>query len=203
LGDRAFAFCDLGDFGARSDDAEGGVDGDLFHGLVCRLGFGGGSCGGLGFGQIEAGYLETVGEEAGASRVDVVGGDALEDFSDGGLDGGAVFRQRQVEVGAAAAALFWVGDGFSCGVVVVAELFLAEAGAGAAASVGEDVAALVLFRFFGGVLHVSLPTGYFFLQSLRKTRDRSGLMVRISLVFRVKCEGPAFWPGLFLFSSYF
>jgi hypothetical protein len=67
-----------------------------------------------------------------------------------------------VEGGAAAAALFWVRDGFSCGVVVVAELFLTEAGAGAAASVGEDVAALVLFRRFGGVLHVSLPTGVLF-----------------------------------------
>ena len=44
-----------------------------------------------------------------------------------------------------------------------------------AAAVGEDVAALVLFRRFGGVLHVSLPTGYFFVQSLRNRRDESGL----------------------------
>jgi hypothetical protein len=83
------------------------------------------SFGGLGFGQVKAGDLEAVEKEAGAARVDVVGGDALEDFSDGGLDGGAVFRQGQVEVGAATATLFWVGDGFSRGVVVVAELFLA------------------------------------------------------------------------------
>jgi hypothetical protein len=43
--------------------------------------------------------------------------------------------------------------------VVVAELLLAEAGAGAAVTVGEDVTALVLFRRFGGVRHGSLPTG--------------------------------------------
>ena len=46
LGDGAFAFCDLGDFGARSEDTEGGVDGDLFYGLE----FGGGFGEGLGFG---------------------------------------------------------------------------------------------------------------------------------------------------------
>jgi hypothetical protein len=49
------------------------------------------------FGEVEAGDLEAVEEEAGAAGVDVVGGDALEDFADGGLDGGAVFRERQVE----------------------------------------------------------------------------------------------------------
>ena len=43
------------------------------------------------FGEVETGDLEAVEEEAGAAWVDVVGGDALEDFSDGGLDGGAVF----------------------------------------------------------------------------------------------------------------
>jgi hypothetical protein len=62
-----------------------------------------------------------------------------------------------VEGGAAAAALFWVGDRAAGGVVVVAELLLAKAWAGAAVAVGEDVAALVLFVLFGfrrcGVLH--------------------------------------------------
>jgi hypothetical protein len=187
LGDDAFGFCDPGDFGARGEDAEGGIDGDLFHGFD---GFWSGvALGWLGFGEVEAGDLEAVEEETGATGVDVVGGDALEDFSDGGLDGGAVFWQRQVEGGAAAAALFWVGDGFSCGVVVVAELFLAEAGAGAAASVGEDVAALVLFRCFGGVLHGPSPWGYFFVQSLRKTRDRSGLAGPDFPCLRVKVFG--------------
>jgi hypothetical protein len=97
--------------------------------------------GGLGFGEVEAGDLEAVEEEAGAARVDLVSGDALQDFADGGLDGGAVFGQRQVEGGAAAAAAARIGDGSSRGVVVVAELLLAEAGAGAAVPVGEDVAA--------------------------------------------------------------
>ena len=50
-----------------------------------------------------------------------------------------------VEAGGGAAAVFdgFGGDGFAGGVVEVAEVLLAEAGAGAAASVGEDVAALV------------------------------------------------------------
>lgn len=145
MGDGAFAFCDLGDFGAGGEDAEGGVDGDLFHGL----GFGGGFGEGLHFGEIEAGDLEAVEEEAGAAGVDVVGGDALEDFADGGLDGGSVFGERQVEDGAAASALARVGDGLSGGVMVVTEFFVVQAGAAAAVAVGEDVAALVLFVLFG------------------------------------------------------
>jgi hypothetical protein len=53
--------------------------------------FGFGVVAGGGFGEVEASDLEAVEEEAGAAGVDVVGGDALEDFADGGLDGGAVF----------------------------------------------------------------------------------------------------------------
>lgn len=148
--DGAFGSFGFADFGARGEHTEGGVDGDLFDGL----GWGGGLAvalivvlgGGLSFGEVEAGDLEAVEQQAGAARIDVVGGDALEDFADGGLDGGTVFGQRQVEGGAAAAALFWVGDGFSRGVVVVAELLAAQTGAGAAVAVGEDVAALVLLR---------------------------------------------------------
>jgi hypothetical protein len=45
--------------------------------------------------------------------------------------------------GAAAFSLGFGRDGFAGGVVEVAEVLLAEAGAGAAAAVGEDVAALV------------------------------------------------------------
>jgi hypothetical protein len=117
---------------------------------------------GGGFGEVEAGDLEAVEEEAGAAGVDVVGCDTLEDFADGSLDCGTVFWQREVEGGAAAAALARVGDGPTGGVVVVAELLLAEAWAGAAASVGEDVAALVLFSLFGCVLHVfPSPRGVF------------------------------------------
>ena len=84
-GDGTFGSCGLGDVGSWSEDAEGGVDGDLFYGL----GFGFGE--GLWFGEVEAGDLKAVEEEAGAARIDVVGGDALQDLADGGLDGGAVF----------------------------------------------------------------------------------------------------------------
>jgi hypothetical protein len=83
--DSAFGSGGLGDVGARGEDAEGGVDGDLFY----RLGFGSGED--LWFGEVEAGDLEAVEEEACAAGIDVVGGDALEDFADGCLDGGAVF----------------------------------------------------------------------------------------------------------------
>ena len=60
--DRAFAFFDFADFGAWGEDAEGGVDGDFFY---C-WGFGDGFGGGLGFGEVEAGDLEAVEEQAGA-----------------------------------------------------------------------------------------------------------------------------------------
>jgi hypothetical protein len=113
----------------------------------------------LDFGEVEAGDLEAVEEEAGAAGVDVVRGDALEDFTDGGLDGGAVFRERDFEGGAAALAGAWVGRGFAGGVVVVAEVFSAEAWAAAAVAVGEDVAALVAPGCFDGVLHVFPPHG--------------------------------------------
>jgi hypothetical protein len=96
-------------------------------------------------GEVEAGDLEAVEEEAGATGVDVVGGDALENLPDGLLDRGTVFGEREVEGGAAALALMRVVDGSSGGVVVVAEVFAAEAGAAAAVAVGEDVAALEAF----------------------------------------------------------
>jgi hypothetical protein len=143
----------------RGEEALVGIDGDFLY----RLGFGAfgvvvAACFGLGFGEVEAGDLEAVEEQAGAARVDVVGGDALQDLADGVLDRGAVFRQRKMESGAAAPALAWVGDGFSRGVMVVAEVFSAQAWTGAAASVGEDVAALVLFDFaWCGVLHGCSP----------------------------------------------
>ena len=98
-------------------------------------------------GEVGAGDLEAVEEEAGAARVDLVAGDAAEDFSDGELDGGAVFGHGEVEVGLLGSALVWVLDGAAGGVVVVAEVFVAEAGAAAAVAVGEDVAALVAFWF--------------------------------------------------------
>jgi hypothetical protein len=102
-----------------------------------------------GLGEVEAGDLEAVEEQTGAAGVDVVGGDALEDFSDGSLDGRAIFGEGEVEGGAAASALFGIGDGSSGGVMVVAEVFSAQTGAAAAVTVGEDASALILFRWLG------------------------------------------------------
>jgi hypothetical protein len=175
------------DFGAGREGAEFGVDDKLFYqrglGAVFFVGFAvaieaglGVAAGWSGAGQVDAGDLEAVEEEAGAFGIDFVGGDAAEDLADGGLDGGAVFGVGQVEGGAAAAALARVGDGAAGGVVVVAEFFLAEAGAGAAASVGEDVAALVLLGGgWCGVLHGWSPIPVKSVQSLQKKRPASGL----------------------------
>jgi hypothetical protein len=43
------------------------------------------------FGEVQAGDLEGVEEQAGSFRVEVVGGYALDDHADGGLDCAAVF----------------------------------------------------------------------------------------------------------------
>ena len=101
--------------------------------------------------------MEAVEEEAGAAGVDLVAGDAAEDFADGELDGGAVFGHGEVKVGLVGLALAWVLYGAAGGVVVVAEVFGAEAWAAAAVAVGEDVAALVAF-WLG---HWVLPLVYF------------------------------------------
>ncbi|WP_125483838.1 hypothetical protein [Edaphobacter aggregans] len=131
--------------------------------------------------------MQAVEEEAGAARVDFVAGDAAEDFADGELDGGAVFGHGQIEEGGAGWALAWVLHGAAGGVVVVAEVFSAQAWAAAAVAVGEDVAALVAF-WFG-------HDGYSLLgdvrsQSLRNKWFMSGLLV---FCLWVKCkEPPAF-----------
>ena len=90
-----------------------------------------------------------------------------------------------------------IGDGFSGGVVVVAEVFSAQAGAAAAMAVGEDVAALVLFGVWCGVLHGWGPSPVKSVQSLLKKRPASGLPVQVW----VKCEGPAWVAGPFLFTT--
>jgi hypothetical protein len=135
---------ELGGWGER---AESGVEGDLVDGVFGAATF-------LVFTvflQVEAGDLEAVEQKAGAARIEVVGGDLLQDLSDGELDGAAVFGQREGEGGLAAAAGFGVFDRAAGGVVVVAEVFraggAAERGALAAAAVGEDVAALEAFGF--------------------------------------------------------
>jgi hypothetical protein len=116
--DGAFASGGLAYFGAWGEDAQVGVGGDLFDDFDW---LGSGVVAGGGFGEVEAGDLEAVEEEAGAAGVEVVGGDAAENFADGLLDGGTVFRQWKVEAGSATSALVRIGDGFSGGVVVVAE----------------------------------------------------------------------------------
>ncbi len=110
------------------------MGGDLFYlfGFVCVAV-------GLLFGEVQAGDLQAVEEESCSLGVEVVGGDALEDDVDGGLDGAAVFGQGEVEGGFFAEAL--AGSGLAGGVVVVAEGFSAEADAAAAVAVGADVAA--------------------------------------------------------------
>ena len=90
------------------------------------------------------------------------------------------------------AAVLRVGDGAAGGVVVVAELFLAEAG------VPQRWPSVKMWRHWkrfgsGMVVHPSLG---FWCQSLRTRWFRSGLAVR---TLRVKCEDPAFGRVLVFF----
>ncbi|HLI77492.1 MAG TPA: hypothetical protein VKV02_11145 [Acidobacteriaceae bacterium] len=153
----------LVDVGFRGDEAVDGVFGDLFDGFL-----GAGRVDGLGAGEVVAGDLEAVEQEAGAAGVDVVGGELVEDLGDGVLDAGAVGelgRGGEDEVGLAGdleielVGVAGVGFGAAGGVVVVAEVFAFEAGAAAAVAVGEDVAALEAAGLdVGGVVHaVPLP----------------------------------------------
>jgi hypothetical protein len=155
-----------GEFGAWSDGAVGGIVDDF---IDCLRGFGGFAGGGRrGAGQVGTGDLEAVEQEAGAARVDVVGGDAAEDLCDGGLDVGAVVGvgERELEGVAAGAAGTRVLDGAAGGVVVVAEIFVAQAWACTAASVGEDVAALEVLGFGG--LHGVAPWCHFCVKSSKE-----------------------------------
>ncbi len=161
----------VADFEARGHGAVGGIGDDLFD-----YGFRGvGSEAGLG--EVEGGDLEAVEEEAGAFWVDVVGGDAAEDFADGDLDGSAVFGEGEVEGGLARATGARVADGLAGGVVEVAELFAAEAGAPAAAAFGMDVAALEALGcgldLFG---HVVGPPSPLFVCKIFKTKGLSSYL---------------------------
>lgn len=70
--------------------AKGGVVDDF----VDRLrGFGLG----IGFGQVDAGGLEAVEEDAGAAGVQGAGGEVLNDEADGELDGGTVLGHGQIQ----------------------------------------------------------------------------------------------------------
>ena len=131
----------------------------LFVGGGVEFGFGGEGAVGLvfdyifnrlsglrgGFGEVGAGDLEGVEEEAGAFGVEFVGGYAADDFAQVELDGGAGVGLEGDE--GRAVGLAGLGFGFrdaAAGfVVVVAEVFLAERWAGAAVAGGLDVTALV------------------------------------------------------------
>ncbi len=98
-----------------------------------------------GFGEVAGGDLEGVEQEAGAFGVELVGGEAAHDFAEIELDGGAVVGLEEGEGGVVG--LSGLGDRFrDCaagGVVVVAEVLVAEGGAGAAVAGWVDVTAVV------------------------------------------------------------
>ena len=128
----------------------GGVVGDLFDGGV-ELG-GGGACG-----QVERGDLESIEEQADASRLEFGLGELAEDDADGGLDGAAVFGQGEGEASVGGFSAAWAGGGGALvsalgpgGVVVEAELLVAQTGGAAAVAVGEDVSALEAGRSIDG-----------------------------------------------------
>ena len=143
-----FRFFAFEGFGARLVDGGvghgGGWGDEAVDGIVDELG----DCvffdlrgQGSRFGEIEGGDLKAIEEESRAARVKGVGGDAAEDFGDGVLDGRTVFEVWEVEIGLEGAAVAEIGDGWTRGVVVVAEIFLPETDGAAAVSVGEDVSA--------------------------------------------------------------
>ena len=123
-----------------------GLGGVVLEEAAAAMGVGGAwAIGGLaGVGrEVEGGDLQAVEEEAGAAGIDLVAGDALEDFADGELDGGAVFGEREVEGGFGWGCGGGFGEGFAGFVVVEAESFPVEGSGAAAVAVGEEVAALV------------------------------------------------------------
>jgi len=109
--------------------------------------------------QAAGGDLEAVEDEAGAVDVELVGGEADEDFVEGGLEGARVGGWGEVEAAAGSAGV-GVGDGLAVGVVVVAEGFATEGGGAAAVVVGEEV---VAGGYGGGVGRHGWgpPPGYF------------------------------------------
>ena len=134
--DRALAL-ELLDAGGGSQRAERGVFGDLLD-EEGRLGVA------RFFGQGDDGGLQAVEQQAGAARVQVVGGDALQHERDGVQDAAAVGELVGAgELKGAEAGLVGGGvlDGAARGVVLIAKLLPAQAGRGAAVAVHIDVAA--------------------------------------------------------------
>jgi hypothetical protein len=119
---------------------EEGIEDDLVD--IGQVGCGaGGWAREVGSGDAEAGE-----EEAGLLVVDVMGGDAAEDFEEGELDGVAVVDAGHLE---GAVIAMRVG-GFAAGAVVIeAEVVAAEGGRAAAGATGVDVAALIATGWIG------------------------------------------------------
>lgn len=164
----------LFELGDRSEQAEVGVEVDLFDGLGkdavlaaavvddrARLA-----------GQVDARDLEAVEQQAGAFGVEFVGGDALQHLADGDLDGETIRRSGEGEGALLGLSLGECAgrDGSARGVVVVAERLAAKARAAAAVAVGVDVAALEALGRVGVVLDAEVglvhdvcppPPGYF------------------------------------------
>jgi hypothetical protein len=149
--DDALALGGWSHLGLGGEGTQSGVDDDLLYQgvLLGEFGVAAGEAG-----QVEAGDLQAVEQQAGSFGIDLVGGDAAQDFADRALDGAAVLGEWEVEMSLVGAALMGVFHGTPGGVVVVAKFFAAEAWAAATAAVGEDVAALEAFGF---VLHVCTP----------------------------------------------
>jgi hypothetical protein len=125
-----------------------GVKFDLFD-----LGdFGGFGLGAGLSGEVDGGDAQGAEEQAGALVIELVEGDAVGDFEDGALDGGAVFEAGQIEGGVGEDEVALRPAAGTGGVVVIAEVFAAERWAAAAVSGGVDVAAEVAFagRFWLG-----------------------------------------------------
>jgi hypothetical protein len=123
-------------FGVEDASGEG-----FFVGLVGGGGFGAGFAGeGRGEGAQDADGV------AGAFGVDVVGGDAAEELVEGEVEGGAVLDDGEQE-GVGLVVGVAVGEEVrylaAGGVVVEAEIFVAQADHAAAEAGGADVAALV------------------------------------------------------------
>jgi len=81
--------------------------------------------------QIPGDDLEGGEEQVGALEVDLVGGDAADEFAEGALDVGVAGGRGDGEVlagGAAGAALVWIANGGAGGVVAEAERLAAQGG---------------------------------------------------------------------------
>lgn len=93
--------------------------------------------------EVGGGELETVEEQAGAARVDVVEGERGDDRSEGLLDGVARGGPGQLD---GVAAGLGTGAGQQLFLVEVAEVLVAESVAAAAAVVGKTVVATKMVR---------------------------------------------------------